>query len=147
MTPNPSRGSAAVIVVGRDVIVGQALELLLRTDYDVVFAAEWAFEVSESLSGARLLILAPGLEPASRRSILASVRGKPASSRLPVLELVADLGTPQLVERHLVVPWPCRPEELKRQMEVALNDPEYEVEVDLLGDETPYTVQEKKDGA
>lgn len=143
MGSNPYRGSAAVIVVGRDAIVGQALELLLRTDYNVVFAAESAFEVPESLRGARLLILAPGLGPASRRDILASVRGRPTTSMLPVLELVTDSGSPQLVERHLVVPWPCRPEDLKRQIEVALNDLAHEV--DLVGDETPHAVQEKWD--
>lgn len=37
-----------------------------------------------------------------------------------VLELVSDARVSRLEERHFLLPWPCRTEDLKQQVEAAL---------------------------
>ena len=121
LTSNPARGSAAVVVVGDDTIVGNALALLLRSaEYDVVFLTEPFWEMPGSLDGTQLLVLAPPLSAHKRRAILVFMERELAKRSVPVLELVSGAKASQLGERHFVVPWPCHSEELRRHMEVAL---------------------------
>jgi hypothetical protein len=121
LTSNPAHGSAAVVVVGDDAIVGKALELLLRSaEYDVVFLTEPLWEIPGSLDGTQLLVFAPPLSAHKRQAILVSMERDLAERSVPVLDLVAGASASQLGERHFVVPWPCHAEELRRHMEAAL---------------------------
>lgn len=120
----PAAPAAAVIVVGGDAVVGQALQLLLRgADYGVRFLPEPALSLQGSpaagaLDGARLLLLAPRLSAEGRQQILACV-GASSTTTIPVLELVDDPdGARDGSGRRL--PWPCRTEDLKRHIDAAL---------------------------
>lgn len=121
MAQHPAPASVAVVVVGGDAVVGQALELLLRsTVCSVKFLAEPHLNAPGSLDGAQLLVLAPGLGAEKREAILASVRSEPTMKSTSVLELVSDARVSRLEERHFLLPWPCRTEDLKQQVEAAL---------------------------
>lgn len=114
-----------VAVFGRDTVVGQALELLLRSaDCNVRFIAEFSLGEPGLLDGVQLLLLAPGLSTECYETLLALVDSQP-SVAIPILELVDDdreaqVGETQVGSGHFAVPWPCRAEKLKRQMEAAL---------------------------
>ena len=112
--------AAAVVVVGGDSIVGHALELLLRgSGYDARFEALRRFDARRILREAGLVLLAPGLDEWGRGAVLSSVEAACHDGKLPVLELVpATASRPG--ERHTLVPWPCRTEDLDREIEAAL---------------------------
>lgn len=113
---------AMVVVMGGDAVVGQALALLLKSaDYDVRFLPEEPLSGrAGSLSEAQLLLLAPGLSAERREAILALVSSEPDTKNTPVLELISNTQRSRLGERHFVMPWPCRTEDLKQQIEAAL---------------------------
>jgi hypothetical protein len=121
LAQDPAPTSVVVVVVGGDAVVGQALELLLRsTDCSVKFLAEPYLNAPGSLDGAQLLVLAPGLGAQKRKAILESVRSEPTMRSTSVVELASDARASQLEERHFLVPWPCRTEDLRQQVEAAL---------------------------
>lgn len=110
-----------MVVIGGDVVVGQALELLLKDVNDSVrFVPESLLEEQGSLSDAALLLLAPGLSDERQEAVLAAVNGESATKEIPVLELLANTRPSRVGERHFVMQWPCRPEDLRRQIEAAL---------------------------
>ncbi len=121
LTQNSAPRSVTVVVVGDDTVVGQALELLLRSaEYNVVFLKEPHWETPGYLDEVHLLVLAPPLNLHKRQAILVSLGSEPEDRSVPVVELIAGAKASRLGERHFVVPWPCRTEELRRQMEAAL---------------------------
>lgn len=120
----PDRAPApTILVLGGDAVVGQALELLLwNADWNVKFLTEPSLEESELLDGIGLLLLAPGLSTERRKALLTLVGSTLAMVRIPILELVDDPESSQgaQVESGHLVPWPCRPEDLKRHIDAAL---------------------------
>lgn len=109
--------SATVVVIGGDAVVGQALELLLKdANGSVKFVPESLLAEPGSFSDVALLLLAPGLSDERQEAVLAAVKGR----EVPVLELLANTRPSRVGERHFVLQWPCRPEDLRRQIEVAL---------------------------
>jgi hypothetical protein len=124
--------SAEVVILSGSVLVGRALELLLRgADYDVRFLGEPSLdrlELGESglLDGVRLLILAPEASPRCHEAVLALIGARTVEARIEVLELGDDRQDDDrqeaLVGPWEVLPWPCRTEDLKRRVMAALLD-------------------------
>lgn len=111
----------AVVVVGGDAVVGEALELLLRgADYGVSYVPPSSFDAPRSLRGAHLLLLGPGSDSAERARILTAVMSGPGVGDIPVLELVSSAPASRHGKRHFLASWPCRPEDLKRRIEEIL---------------------------
>ena len=120
MDPDRIPTSAAVLVLGRDAVVGKALELLLRSaDYNVKFLTEPSLDEPGLLDGVQLLLLAPGLSAKRREALLTLVSSMPVAVRIPVLELASNIKRAQVGTGHLV-PWPCRAEDLERRIKAAL---------------------------
>lgn len=112
--------SANVLIVGGDVIVGQALELLLQNaDYSVRFLGEPSLDEPGLLDGFQLLLIAPGLSAKCHEALLALLNSTTVAERIPFLELVCNVEETQAEAGHLV-PWPCQPEELERRIKAAL---------------------------
>lgn len=113
--------AAIIIVVGGDAVVGHALELLLRgSGYDTRFEALSTFAADGTPLDAGLILLAPGLDERGRETVLASVDAARRGGGLPVVELVpATASRPG--EGHVLLPWPCRTEDLEIEVEAALS--------------------------
>ncbi len=112
--------TTVVVVVGGDVVAGRALELLLRgSGYDARFEALRNFGTRRGLREAGLILLAPGLEEWERGMILASARAPGRDGHPALAELVpAAVSRPE--QGHVLIPWPCRTEDLERALEDAL---------------------------
>jgi hypothetical protein len=116
------KSAPTVAIFGEDWVFGQALELLLAgVDYDARFLGEprMGGELSELLVGVRLLLLAPAVKEAWREEFLRAVSSSWAIADMPVLELVSAHGE-EMSRREGLVPWPCRIEHLKREIETTL---------------------------
>jgi hypothetical protein len=113
--------AATIVVVGGDAVVGRALELLLRgSGYDARSETLSAFDAGGASSGAELILLAPGLEELDRSTVLTFVDADNRGDNLPVVELVpATKAWPR--EGHAFLSWPCRTQDLEREVEVALH--------------------------
>jgi hypothetical protein len=111
---------ATVVVVGGDFIVGHALALLLRgSGYDARFEALRTFDARQALLESGLVLLAPGLDEWGRDAVLSSIVAACHGDDLPVIELVSATVS-RSGEGHALIPWPCRPEDLEREIEAAL---------------------------
>ena len=131
MVPEVVPAAAQVVILGGGVLVGRALELLLRSaNCNVRFMGEPSLGESGlgelgMLEGVRLLILAPGASAGYREDVLALVGATTAEARIEVLELAelaADDRQEALVGARYVLPWPCRTEDLKRRVMATLLD-------------------------
>lgn len=115
--------TATIVVVGGDAVVGHALELLLRgSGYDARFEALSTFDAKGVPLDAELILLAPGLDERDRGTVLTSVDADQGGNNLslPVVELVpATKACPK--EGHAFLSWPCRTQDLEREVEVALH--------------------------
>lgn len=116
--------TVVVVVVGGDSIVGHALALLLRgSGYDARFEALRTFDARRVLWETGVVLLAPGLNEwghnAGNTAGPAAVVAACHDGGLPVLELVPATVS-QSGEGHGLIPWPCRPEDLEREIEAAL---------------------------
>jgi hypothetical protein len=115
-----------VAIFGGDPVVGQALKLRLR---DVGYRARFldeslADEPAELLGDAKVVLLGPRLSTRRREVFLSSMRNAPATVGMPVLELVVRSlnGARDRREGAVgLIRWPCRIEELKREIEASLN--------------------------
>lgn len=118
---------APVVVVGGDSIVGNALKLLLRgSGYAARFEVARSFDARRVIQEADLVLLAPGLQEWDREAVLSSVETARPQEGLPVLELVSVTDyRPE--EGHALVPWPCRTEDLEREVEDVLGGREARV--------------------
>lgn len=111
-----------VVVLGGDAIVGHALELLLRgSGYDARYEDLQVFDARRALAKAGLVLLAPGFDEWGRDTVLASIEAVCRYGGLPVLELTPPVTTFRAREKHALVPWPCRTEDLEREIEAALH--------------------------
>ncbi len=105
-----------VAIFGRDRVVGQALELLLRDGgYDARFVADPVMDkLDELLAEAQLLLFGPTLSTERRESLLDGLRDA-GTANIPVLELITTPArTRDGQGRHVM--WPCPTEELLRQI-------------------------------
>jgi hypothetical protein len=128
LTHRPGSDPIVLAVCG-EVLVGQALMLLLRDSrYDTRYLPVSSLNGSGALKGVRLVVLisTPQLSNERRTAVFASLRDQVAGTETPVLELVAFSDEPQDRETWAgpgrMVSWPCSIEELKRQIEVVLLD-------------------------
>ena len=119
-------GSIALTILG-DPVVGRALMLLLRgSGYEAKFLPATSLSQHLPLKGSDLLLLTPTPELSyeSREALVASLRERTRSAKLPVLELATPLQETPIGEMEgewwHSVPWPCSLEELERWTESAL---------------------------
>ena len=111
-------------ILGGDQLIGESLELLLsKAGYRSRYLVE-PLDEADGLDGllieVDLLILAPSLDGAYRKALLADSTNTEAMRKIPVIELIK--ATEEEAEGLLGYPvlWPCRLEELIRQIEEAL---------------------------
>lgn len=110
-----------VVVVGGDAIVGHALELLLRgSGYDARYEALQVFDARRALAKAGVVLLAPGLDDWGRDAVLAPIKAMCPYGTLPVLELTPPVAKVRPWEKHALLTWPCRTEDLEHEIEAAL---------------------------
>lgn len=115
----------ALVIAGGDSLVGRALEQMLRSaGYDARFVGDAsAYDPSDPLEGANLVLLTPRTSSADREALLWSLRNGMLDKRaVPVLELVSSSDEAQAKEEVGTrrVLWPCQLKVLKREIEAAL---------------------------
>jgi hypothetical protein len=100
--------TTTVAVLGGNTIVGE-----------VRFVTEELFDDPRSFDGVQLLIFAPGLDPERRKAIVELITNASLQLSIPILELVGNTRAQRAgVGRYML--WPCRPDDLKRQVKTAL---------------------------
>jgi hypothetical protein len=117
------------LTIWGDPIIGQALELLLRSSgYKAKFVpAASSSEVPSPKEGSRLLVLTPTrqLSLEQREALLAELRNTPGFANIPVLELGMSPKETRAGGRQeeswYGVPWPCTIEELEQRIEAVLS--------------------------
>lgn len=110
-----------VAILCGDPLIGRALELMLQ---DIGYGARFLNgspidEPAKLLDGVQLVILGPRLSTNRREAFLSSMRSTLATAGLPVLELVIALDETRGGQTRRVQ-WPCRVEDLNREIEAAL---------------------------
>ena len=132
-----------VIVVWGDPVIARALVLLLRgSGYDARHLSDSSLSETKVLESVQILLLTPIPEPSSkqREALLTSLRNTPGATKIPVIELVPLRTTPRATKIPVIelvseettegraqyrpwytVLWPCRIQELERQIEAALH--------------------------
>jgi hypothetical protein len=112
-----------IVVVGKDPIVGRAIESLLRAaGYDARFVADPVTDGStRALVEAHVVLLAPNLSAESREKVLGSGTSNAVAAETPTLELVSEADEGQPRRGHHRVRWPCSLEQLRGEIEAVLN--------------------------
>jgi hypothetical protein len=112
-----------IVIVGKDPIVGRAIESLLQTaGYNTRFVADPVTDGFRSaLVEAHVVLLAPGLSAESREKLLGSGTSNPVAAETPTLELVSEADEGQPRQGHHRVRWPCSLEQLRWEIEAVLN--------------------------
>ena len=115
------RDQTTIAILGGSAVVGRVLEILLRgVGYEVRLLEEpEVFEVEDLLGGVDLLLLGRGLGDDRREAFLRAMTSDLRTATIPVLSLSPSPEGPLLREDHLV-PWPCRIDDLAREIEAAL---------------------------
>jgi hypothetical protein len=118
----PYQAPTKIAIIGRDRMVGQALELLLRgADYDARFLGEPVMDKpGELLDGVHVLLLGPTLNVERREYLLDGLRGEPRTANIPILELITITGESRNAHGGRHVMWPCKTEELIHHIEETL---------------------------
>jgi hypothetical protein len=94
--------------------------LLESAGYEVRLLEETeALEVEDLLEGVDILLLGRGLGDDHREEFLRAMSSTLQTATIPVLSLSPSPGGAMLREDRLV-PWPCRIEDLTREIEAAL---------------------------
>ncbi len=112
-----------VAILGGDPLVGRALELLLEgAGYEVRLLAELdATGVEDLLHGVDVLILDRGLSDGRREDFMGSLASTLETATIPVLSLSPG-PEGNAAEEDRVVPWPCKIEDLVREIEAARSE-------------------------
>ena len=112
-----------VAILGGDPLVGRALELLLKgADYEVRLLTELdAVRVEDVLRGVDVLILDRGLSDGRREDFMGSLASTLETATIPVLSLSPG-PEGNAAEEDRVVPWPCKIEDLVREIEAARSE-------------------------
>ena len=116
----PYQDLTVVAILGRDRVIGQALELLLRgADYDARFLGDPVIDkLAELLDGVQILLLGPTLNAERRENLFDGLRSEPETAIIPVLELTTTADVMRNGHRHVM--WPCRTEELVQHIKEVL---------------------------
>jgi DNA-binding response OmpR family regulator len=119
MSPE-ARTTVTVAILSGDPLVGRALELLLEgAGYEVgLLEVSEALRVEDLLQGVDVLLLDRGLSDGRREDFLGALAGTLETATIPVLSLSPGPEGASAEEDH-VVPWPCRMEDLLREIEAA----------------------------
>jgi hypothetical protein len=126
---HPAFAPTTVAILGADSVASDTLRLLLQeAGYDTRILIESKVhpiidDLGELLVDVHILILAPPQNLAYRKTFLEDERSVQAIARIPVLELVTDSTSSQNAGDTLPsypVGWPCRIQDLERQIEAAL---------------------------
>jgi hypothetical protein len=110
-----------VAILSDNPLVGGVLEMLLESaGYEVRLLEEiYAFKVEDLLEGVDVLLLGRGLSEARREVFLSALASTLETATIPVLSFSPGTkGT--LAEEDRLVLWPCRIEDLAREIEAAL---------------------------
>ncbi len=122
--PTPrSPGNTVVAILDGSPMVARVLELLLRgAGYGTRLLEEAEADRPDGLplGGVDLLLLAPGPSSEQRGALLGAVRSAPETAHLPVLILLSTTSEGAPTKEAGIVAWPCRTEELVREIEAAL---------------------------
>jgi hypothetical protein len=112
---------ATVAILGGNSVVGRALEALLQgLGYDtLLIEASGAGKPEDLLRGVQLLLAAPTADTDPREQFLADMTSTPGTAAIPVLTLSTAIRE-DLADQPGLVPWPCRMEDLKTEIEAAL---------------------------
>jgi hypothetical protein len=111
-----------VAIVGTDPVIGRVLESLLQTaGYGTRFVTyPVTSESCNMVADAHVVLLLPGLSNISREGCPISEVSTAAATNIPILELIPEPDeVPSLRSRP--VRWPCRLEQLRREIEAALS--------------------------
>ena len=102
-------------------MVGRALAYLLQDTYRETHLIEdpCTGEPAELPAGIQVLVVAPAVSTECRERFLASLRSTPGTAAIPVLTLSAVLKD-VLADQMGLVMWPCRTEDLNREIDAAL---------------------------
>ena len=110
-----------VAIVGKDPIIGQVLESLLQAaGYGTQFVTYPVTDDPHNMfADAHVVLLMPELSKISREECLISKVSTAAATNIPILELILEPDEcPSLRARP--VRWPCRLEQLRREIEATL---------------------------
>ena len=109
-----------VAILSCDPLIGRALELLLRgAGYEVRLLEEPdATRVEDLHGGIDVLLLDRGLSNGRREDFLGALASTVETATIPVLSLAPGSEGASAGEDR-VVPWPCRIEDLVREIEAA----------------------------
>jgi hypothetical protein len=115
-----------VAILGGNSVVGRALEALLRgAGYDTRLIEEPVTgKPEELLWGVELLLVAPTPSTRSRERFLDGLGSMPGTAGIPILTLYSVAKRVVAYQTGLV-PWPCRLEELKAEIDAALRATSY----------------------
>ena len=110
-----------IAILGGNSVSGRALEALLQgVGYDTRLIEDSPERPPEQLlEGVRLLLLAPTLSEESRETLLADMGSTLDAANIPILTLSTILKEAQ-GEGPVLIPWPCRLEDLTKKIEAAL---------------------------
>lgn len=115
------RQPTTIAILGGNAVVGRALEVLLRgVGYEVRLLGEpGAYRPEELFEGVDVLLLGPGLGADRREDYLRAMVSTLRTAAIPVLSFSpGPKGT--IAEEDRLVSWPCRVEELAREIEAVL---------------------------
>jgi hypothetical protein len=113
---------ATVAIVSGNPLVDRVLELLLEdAGYEVRLLLEEleAFRVEDLLDGVDVLLIGRGLGDDRRGDFLRAVASTLETATIPVLALSPG-PKGALAEEDRLVPWPCRIEDLAREIDAAV---------------------------
>jgi hypothetical protein len=116
------RDQTTIAILSGSSVVGRVLELLLRgVGYEVrlLEVPDGLAEVGDPLEGVDILLLGRGLDDDRREGFLRAMATDLGTASIPVLSLSPSPRGAMFREDRLV-PWPCRVEDLAREIEAAL---------------------------
>lgn len=117
----PHQDPSRIAILGGNPVATRALEVLLRgVGHEVRLLGEpEAFGVEDLLDGADVLLLGSGLSDEYGEDFLRAMASTPKTAAMPVLSFSPGLkGT--LAGVHGLLPWPCRIEDVVREIEAVL---------------------------
>ena len=111
-----------VAIVGTDPVIGRVLESLLQTaGYGTRFVTYPVTDEScNMVADAHVVLLLPGLSNISREGCSISEVSTAAATNIPILELIPEPDEVTSL-RSRPVRWPCRLEQLRREIEAVLS--------------------------
>jgi DNA-binding response OmpR family regulator len=112
---------ATVAVLSGNPLVDRVLELLLEdAGYEVSLLEEReAFRAEDLLDGVDVLLIGRGLGDDRREDFLRAMESTLETATIPVLALTPG-PKGALAEEDRLVPWPCRMEDLAREIDAAV---------------------------